>query len=132
MDSLRTFKSFQNQSFKRAERSPRSKGVHSESVSRSQNARPTMRERDLSAKPSLDREEILKKLENNKAGKFKPKQAKGKQLGVGFMKGEDPSDVGVNNPNDPMTSEKLKSVLQSGAVNFSGKEKEVLAKILNG
>lgn len=132
MDSLRTFKSFQNQSFKRVERSPGRTRVHSESVSRSQNSRPAMRQRDLSGKASLDREEILKKLENNKAGKFKPKQAKGKQLGVGFMQDEGPSDVGVNNPNDPMTSEKLKSVLQSGAVNFSGKEKEVLAKILNG
>ena len=40
------------------------------------------------------------------------------------------SDVGLNNPNDPTTVEKLKSVLSSGAVNFSGKEKDILGKIL--
>lgn len=40
------------------------------------------------------------------------------------------SDVGTNDPTDPTTVEKLKSVLSSGAVNFSGREKEVLEKIL--
>lgn len=95
-----------------------------------------MIERDLSEKPRVDRNEILQKLEDNNRSKFVPKGVKGKKLG--FAPDEEPSasgvpsDVGLNNPDDPMTSEKLKSVLQSGAVNFSGKEKEILGKILNG
>lgn len=39
-------------------------------------------------------------------------------------------DVGLNDPKDPMTTEKLKGVLTSGGVNFSAKEREVLAGIL--
>lgn len=39
-------------------------------------------------------------------------------------------DVGLNDPKDPMTTEKLKSVLTSGGINFSAKEREVLEGIL--
>ena len=129
MDSVRTFKSFQKQVYKKHSSAKRSGAV----VGESDGKRPAMRQRDLSEKPSLDRSEILEKLEGNKRAKFRPGKVKGQKLGVGFMKDEEtPSDVGKNRPDDPMTSEKLKSVLQSGAVNFSGKEKEILGKILNG
>jgi|GEM_PF-2068588 len=39
-------------------------------------------------------------------------------------------DVQKNDPNDPMTTEKLKGILNSGAINFSDKEKRVLGSIL--
>lgn len=41
-----------------------------------------------------------------------------------------PSDVGLNNPDDPATVGKLKSVLTKGAFNFNPKEREALEKIL--
>lgn len=89
-----------------------------------------MIQRNLAEKPRIARSEILKKLEENNRSNFVPsKKIAGKKLGFAADNGA--SDVGVNNPDDPMTSEKLKSVLQSGAVNFSGKEKEILGKILN-
>lgn len=53
------------------------------------------------------------------------------KLTVSVGKLEKPSDVGVNDPNDPVTSSKLKSVLDMGAFNFNPKEREVLSRILN-
>ena len=41
-----------------------------------------------------------------------------------------PSDVGLNDPKDPATVGKLKSVLSKGAFNFNAKEREALEKIL--
>lgn len=41
-----------------------------------------------------------------------------------------PSDVGLNDPNDPETVGKLKSVLSKGAFNFNDREREALEKIL--
>tara|TARA_R110000868_G_scaffold117600_8_gene312293 strand:+ start:7103 stop:7492 length:390 start_codon:yes stop_codon:yes gene_type:complete len=41
-----------------------------------------------------------------------------------------PSDVGLNDPNDPATVGKLKDVLSKGAFNFNPKERETLEKIL--
>ena len=40
------------------------------------------------------------------------------------------SDVKKNDPNDPATFKKLQDALSMGMVNFSGKEKEILQKIL--
>jgi hypothetical protein len=40
------------------------------------------------------------------------------------------SDVGVNSPKDPLTKEKLKSILDKGAFNFSSKERDVLSRIV--
>ena len=40
------------------------------------------------------------------------------------------SDVKLNDPTDPNTQEKLKSVLRNGAFSFSSREKETLEKIL--
>ncbi|MBC7538566.1 MAG: hypothetical protein H7281_07085 [Bacteriovorax sp.] len=42
------------------------------------------------------------------------------------------SDVKLNDPTDPNTQEKLKSVLRSGAFSFNPREKETLEKILSG
>lgn len=130
MNSVRTFKSFKSQTLSSGPR----KQMRKKSPISQDGKRPAMIERDLNEKPHVDRSEILKKIEENKRTKFVPKPVKGQKLGVGFIEdGDGPakhSDVGLNNPNDPMTSEKLKSVLQSGAVSFSGKEKEILSKIL--
>jgi hypothetical protein len=41
------------------------------------------------------------------------------------------SDVKLNDPKDPNTQEKLKSVLSMGAFNFNPREREALDKILN-
>lgn len=41
-----------------------------------------------------------------------------------------PSDVGINDPNDPTTIGKLKEILSVGGVNFSEKERQVLGQIL--
>ncbi|MFG1501062.1 hypothetical protein ABMA70_12720 [Halobacteriovorax sp. XZX-3] len=45
--------------------------------------------------------------------------------------GEPFGDIAKNDPKDPATQEKLKGVLTAGAFNFSDKERDVLAKILN-
>ncbi len=42
------------------------------------------------------------------------------------------SDVKLNDPKDPNTQEKLKSVISRGAFNFNSREREALDKILNG
>jgi hypothetical protein len=41
------------------------------------------------------------------------------------------SDVKLNDPNDPTTQEKLKSILSKGAFNFNPREREALDKILS-
>ena len=136
MDGIRTFRSFQKQTVtrtqKRAPKKNSKKAVSNSGASDDlRGGRPSMVVRDLSEKPRIARTEILKKLEDNNRTKFVPKNVKGKKLGF-ESESSTASDVGLNNPDDPMTSEKLKSVLQSGAVNFNGKEKEILGKILNG
>lgn len=41
------------------------------------------------------------------------------------------SDVGVNDPTDTTTTEKLKTVLSKGAFNFNSRERDVLDKLLS-
>ena len=43
---------------------------------------------------------------------------------------ERPSDVGLNDPNDPATRGKLKNLLSNGAVTFNERQRGVLEKIL--
>lgn len=85
-------------------------------------------------KPYKSRSEILEKLQENSATKTTlNKKVKGQKFGVGFLGAEETpanGDIAKNDPTNPMTTEKLKSMLSSGAVNFSGKEQEVLRKIL--
>jgi hypothetical protein len=97
----------------------------------------------LKGKPSivkkeLSKSEIREKLAANAeisdAAKAKASANKGPKLGEGFM-GNDhvlKSDVQLNSPEDPVTAEKLKTVLSNGAFNFNPKERDVLSKILEG
>lgn len=94
--------------------------------------------RSASDKPFRSTREIRNKIDKIQAKKAQEKaqlssrKIKGKKMGMSYMEAEAPvGDVGLNNPNDPMTREKLKSLLSSGAVNFGDKERAVLAKILN-
>ncbi len=94
--------------------------------------------RSASDKPFRSTREIRNKVDQIQAKKaeekaqLKASRTKGRKLGMTYMEAEAPvGDVGLNNPNDPMTREKLKTLLNSGAVNFGDKEKAVLAKILN-
>lgn len=88
-------------------------------------------------KPFKSRSEIIEKIEKNNISteRKNTKPVSGQKFGMAFMDEQDgpveaPGDIAKNDPRDPMTTEKLKSMLHSGAVNFSGKEQEVLAKIL--
>lgn len=79
------------------------------------------------------REKIAANAEISDAAKAKAAANKGPKLGEGFMGENDhvlKSDVQLNSPDDPVTAEKLKSVLSNGAFNFNPKEREVLSKIL--
>jgi hypothetical protein len=94
--------------------------------------------RSSSDKPFRSTREIRDKVEKIQAKKAQEKsqlrsrQIKGRKMGMSYMEADAPvGDVGLNDPNDPMTREKLKSLLGSGAVNFGDKERAVLAKILN-
>ncbi|MBI2520524.1 MAG: hypothetical protein HYV97_08900 [Bdellovibrio sp.] len=50
---------------------------------------------------------------------------------MGFSRNETgPSDVGLNDPNDPATRGKLKDLLSKDAINFNERERGVLEKIL--
>lgn len=80
------------------------------------------------------REKVAANAQISEAAKLKAAQASQK-LGEGFMKSEDhllKSDVQLNDPEDPATSEKLKTALSNGSFNFNAKEREVLSKILEG
>ncbi|MCK6595207.1 MAG: hypothetical protein L6Q33_08420 [Bacteriovoracaceae bacterium] len=59
------------------------------------------------------------------------KNASDEKVTINVGKLDKPSDVGTNDPKDPVTSSKLKSVLDMGAFNFNPKERDVLARILN-
>ena len=92
-----------------------------------------------SAKKEMSDSDIREKLAANaeisSAAKMKSAQAQQstQKLGEGFMKSDDhllKSDVQLNSPADPVTSEKLKTVLSNGGFNFNPKEREVLSKIL--
>ncbi len=113
-------------------------------------------DRQEKARPKLSKREIVDKVNRHFSKKASKGEAsvtsKGQQLGAGFMNGdyekgkkpllrpqeiegseglERPSDIGLNDPVNPMTHEKLKTVLRSGAFSFNESEKNVLAQILN-
>lgn len=86
-------------------------------------------------KKPLSDGEIREKLAANTeiSAAAKAKSTKGPKLGEGFMNGEDhllKSDVQLNSPEDPVTAEKLKTILANGAFKFNPKERDVLSKIL--
>lgn len=128
MDSLRVFSTFHSTSTTFNKKPKAAKKL----MPRDENGMIT---RSLDDKPHVSRQEILDKLQKSNEGRFKPKKIEGKKFGMDFM--DDEPDAGVgdvkkNDPSDPMTTEKLKSMLNSGAVNFSGKEKKILSQILGG
>jgi DNA-directed RNA polymerase specialized sigma subunit len=78
------------------------------------------------------REKLAANTEISSAAKQKSIQSTQK-LGEGFMKSDDhllKTDVQINDPQDPVTAEKLKSVLANGAFSFNSKERDVLSRIL--
>ena len=83
------------------------------------------------SKEHLSKKEIRDKVEQHFSKKaFKERAnltSKGQRLGAGFMKLEGEEMVG---PQNEMTRDKLKNILQTGAFNFNDKEKVVLDKIL--
>tara|TARA_R110000868_G_scaffold304021_4_gene564517 strand:+ start:1566 stop:1961 length:396 start_codon:yes stop_codon:yes gene_type:complete len=75
-------------------------------------------------KPEVDKVELSKFSKiKNETEHDKEKEVEEKEVKV-------PSDVGLNDPNDPATVGKLKDVLTKGAFNFNPKERETLEKIL--
>ncbi|MDD4975668.1 MAG: hypothetical protein PHY93_15030 [Bacteriovorax sp.] len=103
------------------------------------------------------REKLASHVETSNTAKAQVIQKNSKALGAGFMnedfrpkpleaevaadEGEKKadsvkdshlllSDVKLNDPTDPNTQEKLKSVLRNGAFSFNSREKETLEKIL--
>ena len=93
-------------------------------------ARATAPKKEMS--DSDIREKLAANTEISSAAKMKAVQATQK-LGDSFMKTDDhllKTDVQLNSPEDPVTTEKLKSVLSNGAFHFNPKERDVLAKIL--
>ncbi len=93
----------------------------------------------LKEKKEADAKERAESLEISRQAKLKAAQRKKeKELEKGIASGDEVKEekknadiVLSNNPSDPQMKEKLKAALSSGAVNFSGKEQQVLAKILN-
>ena len=130
MDSLRVFKTFKSSSSSKLLR-PRSRPVAVD-----ERGKTIMRERSLEDKPSVSRSKILEKLEKFMGPARADISVKGQRFGDGFMKqtpvDDKPSvgDISKNDPRSSLTTEKLKSMLNSNVVNFSGKEKEILNKIL--
>lgn len=125
MDRLRVFSTFHSTS-RTFNKKPK---VQKKALPRDENG---MINRSLEEKPYVSRQEILDKLNKAKEGTLgAQRKISGQKFGMDFME-DDPSvgDVKKNDPRDPMTSEKLKSMLDSGAVNFNGKEKEILKQIL--
>lgn len=128
MDNLRVFSTFKSAQGSFSGRSVMSKKERLKNLPRDKNG---MVERSLDNKESLSRNEILEKLKKAKGPEQHQKKVQGQRFGDSFMADEASGDVKKNDPRDPMTTEKLKSMLNSGVVNFSGKEQEILSKILN-
>lgn len=125
MDNLRVFSTFkstsQSYSGKRVKRDK-------SQMPRDKNG---MIVRDANEKPSISDSEIRAKLQE----KVKEKQLKSSPSPqnnepMAKKEGKPVGDVGTNDPNDTNTTEKLKSLLSSGAIQFSGKEQSVLQEIL--
>jgi len=84
----------------------------------------------------FSRQDIIEKLERHKAGSSVKKsahktKARSNPFTVSVGGAPDrPSEVGLNDPNDSNTVEKLKSIIRNGGFNFSEKEKKALSEIL--
>ena len=115
---------------KRSQHSPTKKSKHArapkESVSASEIRNKV--EEHFNPKPTKDSVEVseLSKVKNAKAMKVEVKDNESSENEI-----KPPSDVGLNDPNDPTTVGKLKDVLSKGAFSFNPKERETLEKILS-
>lgn len=116
------------------ERSPEIREAKAEAKAKSHGKgrppKPTLSAGEIRARVDAHREKSAPTGAHNlmaKRAEYEKKIEKGEPVEV-----KTPSDVGLNDPSDPMTSEKLKGVLSSGAINFSEKERDVLSKILGG
>ncbi len=110
--------------------------------SQHERARGSERKKTRAPKPQVSAAEIREKVQEH----FKPKvevdradlskiaQAKNQVSKPAQDKPEPeltrPSDVGLNDPQDPATIGKLKDILSKGAFNFNPREREALEKIL--
>lgn len=119
------------------------------------------KQKALAEKQPLSESEIREKLaahvETSNTAKSATLKKNSQKMGEGFMnadakpvfiqktetkpeaeseKENDPhllkTDINLNDPKDPATQEKLKTVLSSGAFNFNANERETLNKILSG
>ncbi len=79
----------------------------------------------------IEAQKKANELANPNAKKIEAVSGEDEKVTINVGKLEKPSDVGVNDPKDPVTSSKLKSVLDMGAFNFNPKERDVLSRILN-
>jgi hypothetical protein len=95
---------------------------------------------------SSKKDEVLKKLESKFGKKFGPKEPKAqavdsgsskvdiakakKKQGVTNSTEKSFGDIDINDPKNPATREKLKTLLSSGAFQFSSKERSALSEIL--
>ncbi len=77
----------------------------------------------------MNEEVVAAKVNEVKAQKATEVQPQDKTT-IGVSAIDKPSDVGLNDPKDPLTTSKLKSVLDMGAFNFNPKERDILSKIL--
>ncbi len=110
--------------------------------SNSANTMSKIKKEELLGAGFLNEEEVSKKIETQKQKEIEA-QKKALDLAsptaniseskttISVERIEKPSDVGLNDPKDSLTSSKLKSVLDMGAFNFNPKEREVLSKILS-
>lgn len=140
MDSMRVFDQFSPQ------RQARVKSGVKKSSKKEVEQRPV--------RMQLSASEIRAKVEENSKPKVeKVEKPKGQKLGDGFLNESVkvdraamkalaqaraeapkdhtlPSDIDKNEPDNPVTTEKLKTILGSGGFSFNPKEREVLSKIL--
>jgi hypothetical protein len=87
---------------------------------------------------NLSREEILEKVRTNKLKQSQKVSKVDTKFQKHAQKMDFPEDaereaigdIGLNNPNDPATIGKLKTLLERGGINFSEKEKNALARIV--
>jgi hypothetical protein len=91
----------------------------------------------MNLSPQEIRDKVAKGLGKNLVDKTELSNS-GKKWGDGFMDNnpeaaavkKPASDINSNDPNDVITQEKLRGLVQKGGFNFSDKEKQVLAGIL--
>ncbi len=129
---MRLFKNFEpgidrlDQSQKRSRNTQAKKSKHARAPKESISASEIRGKVEEHFKPKPPKEKVevseLSKIKNEKLEKPEEVEVE-KEI-------RPPSDIGLNDPNDPATVGKLKDILTKGAFNFNPKERETLEKIL--